>query len=137
MRCFNSTILVGGSPSSSWLKPGIPSSSNVSIVAPSGASSSAARSGPRLKDCCRRLPAIPKMTNGLFTTVSSLCARSSLCNLCVLCVSVVHYYSEKTTTETQSTQRLHREERLQTKCFSRKGAKKAAALCTRNTQNHH
>jgi hypothetical protein len=36
--------------------------------------------------------------------------RSSLCNLCVLCVSVVHYCSEKPTTETQSTQRLHREE---------------------------
>src|SRR5215216_4014035 len=36
--------------------------------------------------------------------------RSSLCNLCVLCASVVHYCSEKTTTETQSTQRLHREE---------------------------
>src|SRR5215208_5348374 len=36
--------------------------------------------------------------------------RSSLCNLCVLCASVVHYCSEKTTTETQSTPRLHREE---------------------------
>src|SRR5215208_5803657 len=36
--------------------------------------------------------------------------RSSLCNLCVLCAFVVHYCSEKTTTEAQSTQRLHREE---------------------------
>src|SRR5215208_779421 len=34
----------------------------------------------------------------------------SLCNLCVLCVSVVYYYQEKTTTEAQRTQRLHREE---------------------------
>src|SRR5215208_4353682 len=47
--------------------------------------------------------------------LESLCpksghTRSSLCNLCVLCASVVHYCSEKTTTETQSTQRLHREE---------------------------
>jgi hypothetical protein len=30
--------------------------------------------------------------------------------LWVLCVSVVHYLFEKTTTETQRTQRLHREE---------------------------
>ena len=35
---------------------------------------------------------------------------SSLCNLCVLCASVVKNCSKKTTTETQRTQRLHREE---------------------------
>jgi len=34
----------------------------------------------------------------------------SLCNLRVLCVSVVLIRSQKTTTETQSTRRLHREE---------------------------
>jgi ferredoxin len=36
--------------------------------------------------------------------------RDSLCNLCVLCVTVVKYFLVKTTTETQRTQRLHREE---------------------------
>jgi hypothetical protein len=41
---------------------------------------------------------------------------SSLCNLCVLCASVVHCCLEKTTTETQRTQRLHREE-FQQKTF--------------------
>src|SRR6185437_7361901 len=35
---------------------------------------------------------------------------SSLCNLCVLCAFVVKNCSKKTTTETQRTQRLHREE---------------------------
>ena len=34
----------------------------------------------------------------------------SLCNLCVLCVSVVILAEEQSTTETQSTQRLHRED---------------------------
>src|ERR1043165_8296816 len=34
----------------------------------------------------------------------------SLCNLCVLCASVVKKSSKKVTTETQRTQRLHREE---------------------------
>ena len=34
--------------------------------------------------------------------------RSSLCNLCVLCVSVV-IFSSNVNTETQRTQRLHRE----------------------------
>src|SRR6185369_14951579 len=37
---------------------------------------------------------------------------SSLCNLCVLCVSVVNDCLEKTTTEAQRTQRLHREIRV-------------------------
>ena len=37
---------------------------------------------------------------------------SSLCNLCVLCASVVEDCLGKTTTETQRTQRLHREIRL-------------------------
>src|SRR6185369_8797300 len=37
---------------------------------------------------------------------------SSLCNLSVLCASVVEDCLEKTTTETQRTQRLHREIRL-------------------------
>src|SRR6185369_10351065 len=36
-------------------------------------------------------------------------AFSSLRNLCVLCASVVSYCCELLTTETQSTQRLHRE----------------------------
>lgn len=40
--------------------------------------------------------------------------KSSLCNLCVLCVSVVVFFAEFLTTETQSTQRLHREELTQT-----------------------
>src|ERR1043165_3817253 len=35
--------------------------------------------------------------------------RSSLCSLCVLCVSVVDEFLAKHTTETQRTQRLHRE----------------------------
>ena len=34
----------------------------------------------------------------------------SLCNLCVFCVSVVNLTVGKSTTETQKTQRLHREE---------------------------
>ena len=34
----------------------------------------------------------------------------SLCNLYVLCVSVVRYFLVEITTETQRTQRLHREE---------------------------
>ena len=34
---------------------------------------------------------------------------SSLCNLCVLCVFVVNKFPAKHTTETQRTQRLHRE----------------------------
>src|SRR6185503_14914328 len=42
------------------------------------------------------------------------CKRSSLCNLCVLCVSVVTDSWQKLTTETQRTQRLHREIRRQT-----------------------
>src|SRR6185503_20384153 len=37
---------------------------------------------------------------------------SSLCNLCVLCASVVENCLGKRTTETQRTQRLHREIRL-------------------------
>ena len=46
-----------------------------------------------------------------------LCANSrhwtsSLCNLCVLCASVVKKLLEKTTIESQSTQRLQRETRL-------------------------
>ena len=50
-----------------------------------------------------------------FLTTEGLCPKSgypcsSLCNLCVLCASVVNYSLEKTTTETQRTQRLHREE---------------------------
>src|SRR5690242_10764472 len=36
-------------------------------------------------------------------------AGSSLCSLCVLCVSVVNNPQQKLTTETQRTQRLHRE----------------------------
>src|SRR6185437_3715886 len=39
---------------------------------------------------------------------------SSLCSLCVLCVSVVKKSFVKTTTETQRTQRLHREEQCVT-----------------------
>ena len=47
--------------------------------------------------------------------ITGLCTKSrfrssSLCNLCVLCASVVKNCSKKTTTETQRTQRLHREE---------------------------
>src|SRR6185369_17547442 len=34
---------------------------------------------------------------------------NSLCNLCVLCVSVVIYREQTLTTETQRTQRLHRD----------------------------
>jgi len=39
--------------------------------------------------------------------------NSSLCNLCVLCVSVVISPNHFLTTETQRTQRLHREIRNQ------------------------
>ena len=39
------------------------------------------------------------------------CSVVSLCNLCVLCVSVVYFCSDFITTETQRTQRLHRDER--------------------------
>ena len=38
----------------------------------------------------------------------------SLCNLCVLCVSVGGFPIEFLTTETQRTQRLHREEAFRT-----------------------
>src|SRR6185503_1086902 len=41
---------------------------------------------------------------------NTLTTGSSLCNLCVLCVSVVKVPARKITTETQRTQRLHREE---------------------------
>ena len=46
--------------------------------------------------------------------LDGLCQKSliSLCNLCVLCASVVKELFVKTTTETQRTQRLHREIRL-------------------------
>jgi hypothetical protein len=43
IRLFNSVTLAGGFCSSSWLNGGMPSSSNVSTVAPFGASSVAAR----------------------------------------------------------------------------------------------
>jgi len=46
-RLFNSVTLPGGFCSSSWLNGGMPSSSNVSTVAPFGASSVAARSAAR------------------------------------------------------------------------------------------
>jgi hypothetical protein len=36
----------------------------------------------------------------------------SLCNLCVLCGSVVVFPKQSSTTETQRTQRLHREEHV-------------------------
>ncbi len=63
IRLFNSVTLAGGFCSSSWLNGGMPSSSNVSTVAPLGASSVAARSAARLYDPRRRLPAIPRNTN--------------------------------------------------------------------------
>jgi len=61
----------------------------------------------------------PETCYGLSSSLCVLWARaawpkksrshSSLCNLCVLCVSVVYEFQQKLTTETQSTQRLHRE----------------------------
>src|SRR5437016_12573920 len=65
IRLFNSVTLAGGFCSSSWLHGGMPSSSNVSTVAPFGASSVAARSAARLYDSRRRLPAIPRMRIGV------------------------------------------------------------------------
>ena len=46
----------------------------------------------------------------LLLQTARLKSQISLCNLCVLCVSVVNDCLRKTTTETQRTQRLHREE---------------------------
>src|SRR6266487_3824461 len=66
IRLFNSVTLAGGFCSSSWLNGGMPSSSNVSTVAPFGASSVAARSAARLYDPRRRLPAIPRIRIGVF-----------------------------------------------------------------------
>ena len=40
--------------------------------------------------------------------------NSSLCTLCVLCVSVVVFPAEQLTTETQRTQRVHRENQIET-----------------------
>jgi hypothetical protein len=54
------------------LKPGIPSSSTTSSVAPSGTSSVAARSAARLQDSRRGLPAMPGMRPVLFMIVHSL-----------------------------------------------------------------
>src|SRR5437773_2870704 len=67
IRLFNSVTLAGGLCSSSWLNGGMPSRSNVSKVAPLGASSAAARRAARLYDPRRRLPAIPRMRIGVFT----------------------------------------------------------------------
>src|SRR5947199_543181 len=66
IRLFNSVTLAGGFCSSSWLNGGMPSSPNVSRIAPFGASSVAARSAARLYDPRRRLPAIPRIRIGLF-----------------------------------------------------------------------
>src|SRR5688500_12795197 len=44
----------------------MPSSSKISISAPSGTSCVAALRAARLYDCCRRLPAMPSMRIGLF-----------------------------------------------------------------------
>jgi hypothetical protein len=66
IRLFNSVTLAGGFCSSSWLNGGMSSSSNVSTVAPFGASSVAARSAARLYDPRRRLPAIPRIRIGVF-----------------------------------------------------------------------
>src|SRR6266436_6928794 len=66
IRRFNSVTLAGGFCSSSWLKPGIPSSSKVSRIALSGTSLVAARRAARLYDSRRRLPAIPRMRIGVF-----------------------------------------------------------------------
>ena len=63
---------------SAW--SGKPSSSNVSIRAPSGVNSCAARNSERLNDSLRRLPAIPRITNGSVTTPSctiSMCGDST------------------------------------------------------------
>src|SRR5437016_11623598 len=66
IHLFNSVTLAGGFCSSSWLNGGMPSSSNVSTVAPFGASSVAAGSAARLYDPRRRLPAIPRIRIGVF-----------------------------------------------------------------------
>src|SRR5437588_8168759 len=66
IHLFNSVTLAGGFCSSSWLNGGMPSSSNVSTVAPFGASSVAAGSAARLYDPRRRLPAIPRIGIGVF-----------------------------------------------------------------------
>src|SRR6266513_824524 len=63
---LNSVTLAGGFCSSSWLKTGIPASSKVSRIAPSGTSSVAARNAARLYDPRRRLPAIPRIRIGVF-----------------------------------------------------------------------
>src|SRR4029077_8711959 len=63
---LNSVTLAGGFCSSSWLNTGIPSSSKVSRIAPSGTSSVAARNAARLYDPRRRLPAIPRIRIGVF-----------------------------------------------------------------------
>jgi len=45
-----------------------------------------------------------------------LCPKvSSLCTLCVLCASVVIFPKQSLTTETQRTQRVHREETFRAK----------------------
>jgi hypothetical protein len=51
------------------------------------------------------------LDSGFLFSAKQLCPKSRYkALLCVLCVSVVHHLFEKTTTEAQSTQRLHREE---------------------------
>ena len=47
-----------------------------------------------------------------------------LCNFCALCVSVVVNTEQTVTTETQSTQRLHREFQMDTSRFMRSMAVK-------------
>src|SRR5690349_24193029 len=59
---------------------------------------------------------------------SSVLIWISLCNLCVLCDSVVVETRDTTTTESQRTQRLHREE-VQTKTYP-------ANLCKTEKNSH-
>src|SRR5437588_7857152 len=58
---FSSMTFAGGLFSSSWLKPGRPSISAISSVAPAGTKPCAAFSAMRLNEPLRRLPAMPRI----------------------------------------------------------------------------
>src|SRR5947207_15328781 len=92
IRLFNSVTLAGGFCSSSWLNGVMPSSSNVSTVAPFGASSVAARSAARLYDPRRRLPAIPRIRIGVFIC-HQLTHSALLMNPKMLAQNLLQYFA--------------------------------------------
>src|SRR5213596_1849761 len=74
------------------LKTGMPSSSKVSRIAPSGTSSVAARNAARLYDPRRRLPAIPRIRIGVFIC-DQLTHSALLMNPKALAQNLLQYFA--------------------------------------------